>query len=218
MIPVVRAPEPAIFEAKVRQRGLAAIAELVGEKAPVRRGPKREVVAARREEIPSRSFPDYWTDVEDEMHSSYGGLCAYSALYIEPGTGGRSIDHFVPRSTDWRLVYEWSNYRLACTLANSKKGEQTDILDPFQIREEWFALEFVGYQVIVGADAAPNVRERVEATIRSLGLNRQPFCRQRGACAQNYLDGRIDFVMLEREAPFVAREMRREGMLRPEDA
>ena len=30
-----------------------------------------------------------------------------------------SVDHFVPKSRRWDLVYEWSNYRLACTTMNS---------------------------------------------------------------------------------------------------
>ena len=221
MIPVARAPEPTSFTAKVRQKGLAAIAELVGEKPhQIRRGPKRKALATRREEIPSEAFPPYWTAMEEEMHRAYHGLCAYSALYIEPATGGRSIDHFVPRTADWRLVYEWSNYRLACALVNSKKREQTNILDPFQVQEGWFALEFVGYQVIVGDGSGPSAREQAEATIHALGLNRRPFCEQRGAYAQSYLDGsdgRTDFAMLEKLAPFVAREIRRQGLLRPDD-
>ncbi len=206
----------------VRRKGLAAIAELIGAKATiVRPGPKRRPVAARRKAIPSHAFPPFWTAVEDEMHTAYRGLCAYSALYIDPATGGRSIDHFVPRSADWRLVYEWSNYRLACTLVNSKKGERVDVLDPFHIQPEWFALEFVGYQVIVGAGVRPKIRRQVESTIHDLGLNRRPFCEVRGDYAQRYLDGsdgRIDFALMERWAPFVAREIRRQGLLRREDA
>lgn len=154
------------------------------------------------------------------MHTAYRGLCAYSALYIDPATGGRSIDHFVPRTANWRLVYEWSNYRLACALVNSKKGDLVGILDPFRIESEWFALEFVGYQVIVGDGVRAEVRKQVESTIRDLGLNRRPFCVVRETYAQQYLDGadgRIDFTLLENRAPFVAREIRRQGLLRPED-
>lgn len=221
MIPVTRAPEPTDFEAKVRRKGLAAIAELVGEVAPVRRGPKRKAVAGRREDIPSHAFPPFWTAMEDEMHAAYRGLCAYSALHISPATGARTIDHFVPCAADWRLVYEWANYRLACALVNSKKNERISVLDPFLVRPGWFALEFVGYQVIVGAGLRPKIQKQVESTIQDLGLNRRPFCEARGTYAQQYLDGsdgRIDFALLEREAPFVAREIRRQGLLRPEDA
>lgn len=221
MIPVASATEPAGFDTKVRQKGLAAIAELVGEKPPkARPGRKRKPVAARREDIPVGAFPTFWTAVEDEMHTAYRGLCAYTALYIDPATGGRSIDHFVPKGADWRLVYEWSNYRLACLLANSKKKEQTEILDPFRIEDGWFALEFVGYQVVAGLNAGREVQKRVEATIQGLELNRRPFCETRRAYAESYLDGtdgRIDFAMLKKWAPFVAHEVRRQGLLRPED-
>jgi len=219
MIPVTLAPEPASFDAAVRKRGLAAIAELVGEPGSgTRRGPKRKPVAARREQIPSRAFPPFWTAMEDEMHRAYRGLCSYSALYIEPATGGRSIDHFVPKSVDWQLVYEWSNYRFACSRVNSKKLDQTGLLDPFLIVDEWFELEFVAFQVRAGAGTTRKIRTQVEATIEGLGLNRRPFCMQREAYAEDYRAGVIGFAYLDRMAPFVAREIRRQGLVRPEDA
>lgn len=52
MIRVEQAPEPSSFDMKVRQPGLRAIAEMVGEpNLPKRPGPKRKVIAASREEI-----------------------------------------------------------------------------------------------------------------------------------------------------------------------
>jgi hypothetical protein len=219
MIPVTLAPEPASFETAVRKKGLAAIAELVGETGSgKRRGPRRKPVAARREQIPSRAFPPFWTAMEDEMHRAYRGLCAYSALYIEPATGGRSIDHFVPKSVDWQLVYEWSNYRLACSRVNSKKLDQTGLLDPFLIKDGWFELEFVAFQVVAGTSTTQKIRAHVQTTIDRLGLNSRPFCEQRGAYAQDYRAGEIGVAYLDRMAPFVAREIRRQGLLRPEDA
>ena len=64
MIRVEAAPAPADFDARVRQPGLDAIAELVGE-APSRRrpGPKRKQVANRREEVPAEAFPPLWRNV-----------------------------------------------------------------------------------------------------------------------------------------------------------
>ena len=48
MIRVDLAPEPPDFDRRVRQPGLHALAEMVGEVAPVRTGPKREKIAERR--------------------------------------------------------------------------------------------------------------------------------------------------------------------------
>jgi hypothetical protein len=112
MIRVSPAPEPADFDARVRQPGLAAIAELVGE-APAagRRGRRRTRVVDRREELRPKDFPAFWTEALDDLLLAYRRLCAYLALYIEPATGAASVDHFVPKSTAWDRVYEWSNYR-----------------------------------------------------------------------------------------------------------
>lgn len=62
MIPVQLASEPEDFDAKVRQRGLQALAEMVGEPdLPKRPGRKRAVIAVSREEIPADKFPSFWT-------------------------------------------------------------------------------------------------------------------------------------------------------------
>ena len=87
MIPVAPAPAPVDFDARVRERGLDAIAELVGE-APsrARNGPKRKKVAATRATIPASCFPPLWREVLPDMLRSYQRTCAYLALYIEHAT------------------------------------------------------------------------------------------------------------------------------------
>jgi 5-methylcytosine-specific restriction endonuclease McrA len=134
MILVKAAPEPLDFNEKVRKPGLDAIAELVGEKPDrTRRGRKREKVADRREDIPSKRFPPFWRNILPEMLEAYESRCAYLALHIEHSTGNPTVDHFIPQSKDWRQVYEWRNYRLAAGLINSKKRELDISLDPFEI-------------------------------------------------------------------------------------
>ena len=49
----------------------------------------------------------------------------------------------VARSMRWDQVYEWRNYRLACSLMNARKGAVASVLDPFEIEDGWFAIEFV---------------------------------------------------------------------------
>lgn len=214
MIPVTAAPEPADFHERVRRPGLDAIAELVGE-APSRPrpGPKRKARYPRREAIPPTEFPAFWRDVLPDMLEKYHRLCAYLSLYIEHATGAASVDHVIPKSKQWGLVYEWSNYRLACQLVNARKSDLENLLDPFEIEDGWFALEFVEFQVLRGPQAPAERVAAIEATIDKLGLNARDCCKAREEYVSQYQAGKIQLDYLERRAPFVARELRRQGKL-----
>ena len=124
MIPVTPAPEPAAFDGKVRQPGLRAIAELAGEQPTPPRiaGQPYAPIAASRDAIPAGKFPPYWREMLDDLMDSYHRICAYLCLYIPRGTGAPSVDHVVAKSKRWDRVYEWSNYRLASSLMNARKG------------------------------------------------------------------------------------------------
>lgn len=218
MIRVQPAPEPPDFDARVRQPGLRAIAELVGERPPRQAGRRCRPVAASRDAIPPDKFPPFWRQCLDELLTRYGRVCAYLALYISRGTGARSVDHFVAKSTRWDLVYEWRNYRLACDLLNSRKGAVADVLDPFEIEDDWFGLELVAFQVLPRVGLPADVAERVGHTILRLGLNDPECCNARTEYADDYWHGHVTFDYLSRHAPFVARELRRQNRVRPEDA
>lgn len=190
--------------------------ELVGKGRP-RRGPARAVVAKRRDQIPSDKFPPYWRDVMDEMWDAYHGLCAYLAMYIEPATGSASVDHVVPRSHSWRLVYEWSNYRLAASLINGKKSDLELVLDPFKIKPGTFGLEFVTMEVVPGRAVAGSMRRKAEETISTLGLNLPDCVDQRSSYFVDYKRVEISLAYLTRRAPFIASELRLQGKLNPGD-
>lgn len=214
MIPVSLAKEPVTFDVEIRQKGLDAIRELVGEKPlKMRAGPKRAKVADRREAIPAEKFPPFWRDALPDVLESYQRRCAYLTLYLEHATGNPSVDHVLPKSKAWNQVYEWSNYRLACVLMNSRKSDADDVLDPFEIKEGWFALEFTGFQVIPGPNAIGPVRQRVEDTITRLGLSDQECCSARAAYVTAYRNGDISLDYLQRRAPFIAQELQRQGVL-----
>lgn len=217
MIRVAPAGEPASFDARVRRRGLDAIAELVGE-APsrTRRGPRRKRTFASRDQIPADAFPPLWRDALPELRNAYDGLCAYLALYIEHGTGAPSIDHFVPRSKDWRLVYEWSNYRLCSSLINGHRSDRELAHDPFMLEPGLFALEFTDYQVKPGPAARGRTSDTVMRTIGDLGLNQRDCRKAREEYVAAYRNGPpegIALARLERRAPFIAQELRRQGLL-----
>ena len=138
MIPIEPAPEPPEFDCTVRLPGSRAIAELVGEATQRRAGRPFHQVADSRDTIPATSFPPYWREALDDLQAAYGRVCAYLCVRISTDP---TVDHYVAKSRRWDLVYEWSNYRLACAAMNSYKGEHGDVLDPFELQHGWFALE-----------------------------------------------------------------------------
>lgn len=216
MIRVRPADEPDTFDAQVRQPGLRALQRRIGIDVPGAGRPPRNTYS-RPEEVPPAEFPPEWRKAIPDLLERYAHLCAYTALYIEPGTGDATVDHFIPISVDWRMAYEWKNYRLACRQVNTDKGRGRP-LDPFEIEDGWFELELVGYQVVPGAATAEPLRAAIRATIEDvLRLNSARLRRQRSEYAESYLADDISLAYLERRAPFVARELRRQGKLRPAD-
>lgn len=199
MIRVTPAPEPAQFNEKVRQPGLALIARLAAE-------------AGSEEAIEPNQLTDYWREALDDLLVGYNHICAYLSVYISRATGEASVDHMVPKSKTLDLVYEWSNYRLACRLMNSRKGV-AEVLDPFEIGEGWFALELVAFQVMPGRGLSAGVRARVVDTIETLGLSDSDCRKLRAEYAHDYWEGKIKLSYLREHAPFVARELERQGRL-----
>jgi hypothetical protein len=216
VIRVTPAAEPPSFNKKVREPGLRAVAEMVGERPPRKGGRRFQKRAERREEVPADSFPPYWTKALDDLMERYGQICAYSCFRIHPVTGSRSVDHFAAKSHDWDKVYEWNNYRLASSLLNTRKNDFGDVLDPFEIVDGWFELELVGFQVIPADNLHLKVRDRVQETIDRLGLN--DFRRARERDAENYWAREVSLRVLTEESPFVEKELRRQNRLNPEDA
>lgn len=218
MIPVVLAPEPPGFDRLVRKRGEVAIKKLVGQ--PVNaRGRRPKTTFACEAYIPADKFPSYWIDPRhdgrstlDDLMDAYQQQCAYLAMHVERATGGPSVDHFVAKSEDWRLVYEWSNYRLSSSCVNAKKGV-LKVVDPFKVKLGWFELDFATFEVTRGANAPQTEWKRIDAT-RPI-LNLRDCCLQRQAYVGDYLlgpgKGGIDLPYLQSRAPFIASELRRQG-------
>lgn len=217
MIPVEPKPEPPEFDACVRKPGLSAIAEMVGEAPTLKRpGPKREKAADRREELRAADFPPLWREMTNELLTSYSRICAYACLYIERITGAASVDHWAPQSLRWDQVYEWGNYRLACSFMNTHKGSFGDVIDPFAVTEGMFALDLVKLKVVPGPLAGSH-KAMVQSTITRLKLDGADYAGAIEEYYDAYQNGDITLRHLERRAPFLARELRRQGKLRPDD-
>lgn len=165
MIRVSQADEPSSFNTKVRQPGELAIAEMVGEQPKRSAGRRFNKRAARREDLSASDFPDYWTRCIEDMMSAYSEICAYSCFRIHKTTGSASIDHLAPKSRRWDKVYEWSNYRLCCSLMNARKNFFEDVIDPFEVEDHWFQLELLGFEVIANPKLKRSQRTLIDATI-----------------------------------------------------
>lgn len=215
MIRVTPAPEPTDFDATVRVPGLRAIAEMVGEKPRRSTGRRFANCADRREDIPGDAYPTYWTRSLDDLMAAYHRVCAYACFAIHPVTGAASVDHFAAKSRAWDRAYEWDNYRLACSRLNARKNDFSGLVDPFAVRDGWFELELVGFQVTPGGKTSGTTRAKIRRTIDALKLN--SFCRARETDAENYWTREVSLRILTRESPFVANELRRQGRLNAED-
>lgn len=134
----------------------------------------------------------------------------------------------------WALTRTWVSYPAAPHRGDAvkptityryhdKRGEleQTSRynLDPFLVEDGWFELDLDTLEVKPAASLEPAVRQRVEDTIARLKLNGRDCRSMRRRYFNLYwtTKGPIPLGFLEEQAPFLAREMRRQGRVRPED-
>ena len=198
MIPVRLQTEPASFDAKVRQKGLAWM--------------RRSNLDITKPVPKGRKIESYWTACLPELLEAYDRICAYVCIYIEEVTGSGTVEHFVPKSKRLDLAYEWSNYRLVCSVMNSNKNKFEDILDPFEMQQEMFQLLVNGKIEPISTLTSDRHRKAVE-TIERLKLN-SPACRRARLYYFNkYVAKQITVDYLRERSPFVWLEMQRQGWL-----
>ncbi len=194
MIRVTRKPEPANFDKRVREPGRQFLAACPN---PTQR---------------QWNSHSYWRRVIHSLHSAYGGICAYSCHWIPYDTGADTVEHFRPKTKYPQDAYEWRNYRLACQLLNSRKGDNEKILDPFSIRNGWFVIEFPTLMVKPAPGLSRALHEKARRTRDILGLNDDATCMaMRQQFVMDYCRGEINFAHIEKRAPFLAGEMKKQG-------
>lgn len=98
---------------------------------------------------------------------------------------------------------------------NSRKQDFGDVLDPFLIKDGWFQLELMGFQVLPNPKLSAARRKAVQDTIDRLGLN--GFRTAREDDAEKYWHRHVSLHVLKLESPFVAAELRRQGRLNSGD-
>ncbi len=194
MIPVKLQPEPKNFDEQVRKPGNDFLKQT---SKPISEDWKGK---------------EYWQKALPEARAVYKGICAYSALWIPHSTGNHSIDHFVPKSLNPQLAYEWDNFRYVAARFNSRKGKRA-ILDPFSLELDWFILNFGTFFVHPNPLLTESQKNKVRQTIDYLQLNGDDeMVAEREAYYKYYKSGDISLTHLEKMAPFIAYEMKRQGL------
>lgn len=182
-------PEPDGFDRDVRKKGQAAL------------------------NAKTTPLPPYWRPFIPALEAAYRRICSYSCLWIPPGTGAPTVEHFAPKSKELRLAYEWSNYRLVCAKMNSRKNHFEDVLDPFRIGHDWFELEFLFLQVRAAAHLDSATMRAVDNTILRLGLNDDEFRGARQDWYECWRQQKVSTDFVESHLPFIYREAVRLDMV-----
>ncbi|MBQ6471841.1 MAG: hypothetical protein IJJ33_07650 [Victivallales bacterium] len=191
MIPIQLQPEPLDFKDMVSEPGQRYLSE-------------------HPDTRPSR-LPPYWTRILKELWEAYGGICAYLSIYFEYATGAASVDHFVPKSVDKSLAYEWSNYRLSCLGANRRKHTHK-ILDPVGLRPDSFRLNLCTGRIYPNPTMDVEYKKECQDTINALGLD-SPICRNmRKKRFDQYCSNEISLAHIQEESPFIYAEIIRQGL------
>jgi hypothetical protein len=157
MIPVTNPlPEPATFESNCRTPGNAWLAANPTAK--------------------SKSFPSYWIHFEDDIAKGFQFRCGWLGFEITEG----DIDHYLSKQKHRNKTYEWSNYRyIAGSVNSSKRTQDANVLDPFDVQDGWFILGLPDMQ-LRGTNAIPiRLRDKAKYTIEKLKLNARKHRRTR---------------------------------------
>lgn len=192
MIPIQIQPELANFNDRVRKPGIVFLNTL-GRK-PTHKDWKEAWL---------------WNRVTKELYQAYNGICAYSASWIPSGT----IDHFIPKSCSPDLAYEWGNFRLAMEKLGSYKGKNCELVDPFYIKPDWFILNFATFLIVPHSSLPKYLGSRIKKTIEVLRLNKDNnLVDTRISVLENFANDIYPLSFLERRYPFIAYELKRQGM------
>lgn len=157
-------------------------------------------------------LPPHWRRCLRDLHAAYDGICAYAALRIHDVDGVRSVDHFRPKGAYPALAYVWENYRLACTRMNGRKGDYEDVLDPFEVVDGWFVVDFTKGAIGPAPELVDPERARVVATIARLGLDDDLFRNARLEVVERFLEHHYSFDVIRSDWPHLAFEIERQQL------
>ena len=199
MIPVSKltsANEPPLFDTKCRQPGAAFL----------------------------RSYPDkdphekseWWREFKPELGMHFHYRCGWTAMSI---ILDGDVDHYLAcghcrgkPSPHRDRAFDWSNYRYASGLVNSRKGNHNEkILDPCEVGNGWFEVLLPSF-TLRGTDLIPEeYRNKARFTIKELKLFNDYHVRlTRWHWYQSYWNGGDPLIaLLDEDAPLVAVAVRK---------
>jgi hypothetical protein len=157
----------------------------------------------------------YWKRIHAPIYDLYGGICCYCASWTPKPKESNildvtSIDHFIPKSVNPSLAYDWRNFRLCRSRLNINKGNSLNIMDPIAIRNGWFILDFSSFLILPDPTLALYLKKRINDSITILGLNGNDYLEQRLDVILNYSINVISFEELQEKYPFIGIEMIRQ--------
>lgn len=194
MIPVKLQLEPKDFDRKIRNKGAQFLRD-------------KEISSSR-----DWKNREYWQEALPDMRESYKHVCSYCAQWIPHGTGRHSIDHFIPKTEQPELAYEWTNFRYVSARFNSRKGTR-DILDPFELQVDSFFINFTSFFIHPNTNLSVVRLEKAKKTIEYLKLNSDDnLVNERKEYFLLYRNNDISFNHLLTRAPFIAYEVERQKM------
>lgn len=182
MIPVKPAPEPSTFNKKVREPGRDFLKNL---------GITKQGDVA--DNIPWDKAR-FWAKCYKELDSAYNYICCYVGMRINNSSNrfeSHSVEHFIPKSINPWLAYEWDNYRLACRKANSDRDKKP-VIDPFLVGPDDFRLDLFTQKLFPNPILSKQKQQEVKDTIDNIDLNCDYWVKNR----QNYY---CEYLKMESE-------------------
>ncbi len=116
----------------------------------------------------------HWRKIFSQLEQRFHRLCGY----CEEECKGE-IDHFRPKKTFPELVYDWSNWIVACHSCNHAKlakWPSTGYVDPCALSrparpEHFFDFDVMTGMIVPMRGLSPGRHKKAVTTIRDLGLN-----------------------------------------------
>lgn len=155
----------------------------------------------------------YWRHIHSDLYEQVHGICSYCASFTPrrrspASVDHTSIDHFVPKSRNSALAYEWANFRLCRARLNNRKADFDDVLDPYMIQDGWFRLSFMTFALSPNPTLPEERQREVRNSIARLELNSDDsYVNERARVIYSYADSKLSFAELTKRYPFIAAEL-----------
>jgi uncharacterized protein (TIGR02646 family) len=156
----------------------------------------------------------YWRRSHAYLHHQLQGVCVYTGCFTPrasrqvSGPSSSSIDHYVPKSHDPKLAFEWANFRLCRASLNHRKADHRDVIDPVTLQGRWFVLDLITFRVEPNQTLVMKDQQAADATIRRLALNDDDeLVAERARVVFGYAAGNVPRTDLKGKFPFIESEL-----------